>query len=256
METEENNIDIIKNAPELSIVTVTYNERENISQLIKVLNNEFEKNNINGEVIVVDDSSPDGTWEEVLLQKERFPNTTLIKRAGKLGIASAYRDGINAATGKIIIPMDADFSHPPLKVADLYRAACSGSLVLGSRYQGKTEFQTDLAHLFGTTMLNAWIRLVLKTKASDHSNGFLAIPREVLIKVRDFSGQRGFDPFDYVLYGIVLTATARRLDIPVVEVKAPYERRKFGETKINFMEGVKLVLGNMKLAWNLRNRLK
>lgn len=241
---------------DLSIVTVTYNEKENISALISELYQISAENNLNTEVIVVDDSSPDGTSEIVLELKKKYPLINLIKRPGKLGIASAYRDGVNAAQGDVIITMDADFSHPPGRLMHLYEKAKEGGLALGSRYTGKLKFETDLAHLIGTTLLNRWITLVLKTRVRDHTNGFLAVPQNLLKEIRAYANKRGFDPFDEILYGIVLTATARRLGFPVVEIKTPYAQRTAGETKIPFFKGLKIVLSEMWLAVELRKKLR
>lgn len=242
--------------PDLSIVTITYNEKENIRLLLEELNRIFQEEKLRGEVIIVDDSSPDGTSEVVLELKKKYPLTVLIQRPGKMGIASAYRDGINAARGEVIIPMDADFSHPPSRIMVLYQAVQSGGIACGSRCLGEKKFETDFAHFCGTALLNQWIKLVLRTKISDHTNGFMAFSRSNLEKIRDFTRQRGFDPFDHVLYGIVIIAVARKLGLSVMEIDAPYEKRKFGKTKIPFFDGVKIVFKDMVLAVKLRRKLE
>lgn len=241
---------------DLSIVTVTYNERENIALLIRELNEIFSKSKIHAEIIVVDDSSPDGTAEEVRKLAKKYKTTRLILRNGKLGIASAYRDGINSARGRIIIPMDADFNHPPSRVAEFYRVASSGKIAFGSRYIGKRVFETDFAHFIGTTVINKWVSLLLQTGIKDNTNGFFAVPANLLGKIRSYSNKKGIDPFDTVLSGIVISACAKKLKIPVVELEAPYEKRRFGKSKIPFLSGLKIVLGNMMFTLKLRSKLR
>lgn len=241
---------------DLSVVTVTYNERENIKLLMEELNNIFKENQVNGEVVVVDDSSPDGTSDVVLQLKENYPLTSLVKRPGKLGIASAYRDGVQQAKGEVIITMDADLSHPPAKLMELYEKAKAGNLALGSRYTGKLKFETDFAHLIGTTMLNKWVSTVLKTRVKDHTNGFLAIRRDVLGKIREHTSEKKLDPFNHILYGIPLTVAARGLGYSVIEIETPYNKRAAGETKISFFKGLGIVFGDMRMALRLRRIMK
>jgi len=94
------------------IIIPTYNEARNIPSLLK----QIFSLDLNLSVLIVDDNSPDGTSEEVQKQQSKYPNLYLIKRSGKLGLASAYIEGFKYALAKgyeIIIQMDADLSHPP-----------------------------------------------------------------------------------------------------------------------------------------------
>ena len=115
-------------SPELSVITVTYNERENIRLFITVVNRILSDAKINGEIIVVDDSSPDGTSDVVLEMKKLFPHTTLLKRPGKMGIGSAYLRGFKEAQGKVVAFLDADLSHTPEVLPELYELAVQGNI--------------------------------------------------------------------------------------------------------------------------------
>lgn len=241
---------------DLSVVTVTYNELGNIKLLIDSLFGLFKKNKINGEVIVVDDNSPDGTAEVVKILSKKYKSIRLISRPRKLGIASAYRDGVNEAKGRIIIAMDADFSHPPSKVLDLYKAADKNRVAFGSRYIGKRIFETDLAHYLGTTILNGYVSYVLKTGIKDNTNGFFAINSMYLKEIRSYTNKYGIDPFDNVLWGITISAAAKKLGMPVIEIEAPYKRRKYGKSKISLIEGINIVLSNIIFSTKLRRLFK
>ena len=244
----DNNLD-------LSVVTIVYNERGNICRLIEHLFNIFKKHNLKGEVVIVDDSSPDGTAHHVRKMMRFYKTINLIVRPVKSGIASAYRDGINAVKGDIIIAMDADFSHPPSKVFDLYEAAKLNKVAFGSRYTGRKIFETDLIHYIGTAILNLYIGLVLKTGIRDNTNGYFAVKSSILKKLREYTHRHNIDPFDRVLWGITIAAAAKKLGIPAIEIEAPYRKRDYGETKIPFYDGLKIVLSDMLFAIKLKNTI-
>ena len=240
----------------LSVVTVTYNEKENIKLFIEAINKVFGDNNVAGEIVVVDDSSPDGTAQVVEELKKKYPSTQLIVRPGKMGIGSAYKAGVDGACGEVVALLDADLSHPPATLFQMYTLACTGTIVFGSRYLGETKFETDFAHRIGTQLLNGWVSWVLGTGMRDHTNGYLCVQRSVLQKVFEESTARGVAPFDHILYGITIAGMARKLGIPIVEIKAPYNKRIHGETKIPFIWGLKVVFGDMWYALRLRFRLR
>ena len=245
----------VDNHLDLSVVTIVYNERGNICRLIEQLFSIFKKHNLKGEVVIVDDNSPDGTAHHVRKMMRFYKTINLIVRPVKSGIASAYRDGINAVKGDIIIAMDADFSHPPSKVFDLYEAAKLNKVAFGSRYTGRKIFETDLIHYIGTAILNLYIGLVLKTGIRDNTNGYFAVKSSILKKLREYTHRHNIDPFDRVLWGITIAAAAKKLGIPAIEIEAPYRKRDYGETKIPFYDGLKIVLSDMLFAIKLKNTI-
>ncbi|MBI1968630.1 glycosyltransferase [Candidatus Woesearchaeota archaeon] len=241
---------------DISVVTITYNERENIREVIVIVNKIFQNHSLVGEIIVVDDSSPDGTADVVLELKKEYPNTTLLKRPAKMGVGSAYRDGLALAKGEIVIPLDADLSHSPEVIPEMCRIAKEGKIGWGSRYLGNTRFETDFPHKVGTFLLNRWVSTVLNTKVLDNSMGYFAMKRELLNRLLNHGKEKNIYPFGRILYGIPLAALAQQLQIPITEVKTHYNRRKYGKTKIPFLRGLKTVLGDMGYALELRNRLR
>ncbi|MBI2668873.1 glycosyltransferase [Candidatus Woesearchaeota archaeon] len=241
---------------DLSIVTITYNERENIRLFIKAVNEVFKAHSLRGEIVVVDDSSPDGTADAVRELQQHYPATTLVSRPDKMGIGSAYRDGSLKAQGEVVMFLDADLSHPPTVIPEMQRAALENKIAFGSRYLGETKFETDLPHHIGTFTLNTWVRVWLKTGLYDHTNGFIALRRETLKKIIEYAQPFRLDPFDHILYGITIAAVARKLGVSCVEIKAPYNQRVHGETKIPFWWGLKVVFGDMAYALKVRHRLR
>ena len=120
---------------DVSVVIPTYNEALGIEKLIVALTQEFADAGINGEIVIVDDNSPDGTGALVDSLAAKYP-VRCIHRAGKLGLSSAVIDGWATCTSPIIGVMDADFSHDPAIVPALIGAVQSGQceLAIGSRY--------------------------------------------------------------------------------------------------------------------------
>ena len=95
-----------------SVILPTYNERENLPLVVSLLESVFRLHALDWEVVIVDDNSPDGTGEVAeRLQRALGSRVVLLRRAGKLGLGSAYRDGLKRCSGQWIVLMDADFSH-------------------------------------------------------------------------------------------------------------------------------------------------
>jgi dolichol-phosphate mannosyltransferase len=120
---------------DVSVVSPTYNEALGVEKLIAAMTDVFKANGINGEIVIVDDNSPDGTGALVDSLASRYP-VRCVHRAGKLGLSSAVIDGWANCTSPIIGVMDADFSHDPAVAAQLINAITSGQceLAIGSRY--------------------------------------------------------------------------------------------------------------------------
>ena len=120
---------------DVSVVIPTYNEAGGIEHLVSTLTDVFAGAAIRGEIVVVDDNSPDGTGAIVDGLSTRYP-VRCVHRAGKLGLASAVIDGWATCTSPIIGVMDADFSHDPSIIPAMIGAIRSGEceLAIGSRY--------------------------------------------------------------------------------------------------------------------------
>lgn len=163
----------------LSLIIPTYNEKENIQKLLTKINQEFEKNNIDGEIIVVDDNSPDGTGQILEKLKKQYRNLKIIHRKGKLGLSSAVLEGWKISKGQIIGVMDADLSHPPEKIKEMYNYINKGKadFVIGSRYikGGKIEgwgiYRKVLSR--GATLLAK-----IFTNVKDPMSGFFMIEKK------------------------------------------------------------------------------
>ena len=166
------------------IIIPTYNERDNIERLIeRVLALPY-----GFEILVVDDGSPDGTGDLVEAWEQRDPRVHLLRRPGKMGLGSAYRDGFRFALdhgAQLIFEMDADFSHDPDALGGFLTAALDADVVLGSRYlNGVSVVNWPLSRLFLSYFANAYTRWITGLPVRDATGGFKCFRRKALESVR------------------------------------------------------------------------
>ncbi|MEM0465386.1 MAG: glycosyltransferase family 2 protein [Candidatus Pacearchaeota archaeon] len=213
---------------DLSIVIPTYNEKENIKEIISKIENEFNKNDIIGEIIVVDDNSPDGTGEILEELKKNKNNLKVIHRKGKLGLSSAVLEGWKIAKGKVIGVIDADLSHPPEKIKELFFPIKNNQadFTIGSRYiqGGKIEgwnFKRKLMSKIATILARIY------TKIKDPMSGFFLIKKECIENVQlDSKG------FKILLEVIIKGKYSRIKEIPITFVNRTKGKSKAGTKEI------------------------
>jgi dolichol-phosphate mannosyltransferase len=100
------------NNTSVSIIVPTYNERDNIHELLERIERSMEPLGDPFEILIVDDDSPDETWKVASDYSDTYP-VRVLRRRGKRGLATAVLDGINASNCDIVVVMDADLQHPP-----------------------------------------------------------------------------------------------------------------------------------------------
>jgi dolichol-phosphate mannosyltransferase len=166
---------------EALIVIPTYNEIENIGQLLKdVLSLRPDLY-----ILVVDDNSPDGTGSFVDEFAAREKRVHALHRPGKLGLGSAYIKGFKWALAetdaKYIFEMDADFSHDPAAIPEFLERIKNADLVIGSRYlTGVTVVNWPLSRLILSVGANIYTKLVTGMPLKDATGGFKCFRRHVL----------------------------------------------------------------------------
>lgn len=205
----------------ISVILPTYNERENIAPLIATLLHKLKGST---EIIVVDDDSPDLTWQVVEEFSRVDPRVTLIRRVGRRGLVSALLEGITRAKGENIVWMDCDFSMPPEKLSELISALDNYDLAVGSRYisGGKDLRDSFLAVILGRA-INLFASSLLRSRIKDLTSGFIAARRSVLDGI-ELAG-------DYGEYCIRLLHQAQRKGFRVVEIPYHCLPRRAGKSK-------------------------
>jgi dolichol-phosphate mannosyltransferase len=159
---------------EIGIILPTYCEVDNIEKLIP----ELENSNLNISILVIDDSSPDGTANVVRNLQKKYDNVLLLVRSKKSGLGTAITDGFKIFLGlknppKCIITMDADYSHSPKEIPKLLAPAREGcDLVVGSRYcQGGGTREWSIVRLAISKIANLITKFRIDAKISDYTSG-------------------------------------------------------------------------------------
>jgi len=162
------------------VVIPTYNEADNIPQLLPIILGLGEHFN----VLVVDDSSPDGTAKLVKEMQKTESRVHLIERAGKMGLGTAYVAGFKYALAngfEFIFEMDADFSHDPQELPRLLDKAQSYDLVIGSRYiSGVNVVNWPMRRLILSYGANLYTRIITGMPVRDATGGYKCFRRKVL----------------------------------------------------------------------------
>lgn len=233
-----------EDALRVSVVVPTYNERENIEPLVTQLL----ALPTGVEVIVVDDNSPDGTGEVAdRLAAEHEGRVSVIHRAGKLGLGTAYIAGFQKALADgadLVCSMDADFSHDPQYIPAMVEKAEQGyDLVIGSRYvRGGGSTQTLNRKLFSWGA-NTITRVLLGLQAHDTTAGFRCYRGEVLQSLDlDDIESSGYSFLFEMLYRV------ERQGWKVGEVPIMFEDRRLGRSKISRNEIIKALWTVLRLA--------
>ena len=224
------------------VVIPTYNELENISALVPRLL----ELDVGAEVLVVDDSSPDGTGDAVRAM-EPTGRVHLLERPGKAGLGQAYVAGFRWALEHgygPIVQMDADFSHSPRKVPELIAALDDYDLALGSRYcRGVNVVNWPLKRLLLSYFANQYTKLITGLPVNDATGGFKAFRRETLQKL-DLSTIRS----DGYSFQIEVTYKLYHAGCTLTEVPIIFIDRHAGTSKMNRQ----IVWEAVWMVWHLR----
>lgn len=241
------------------VVIPTYNERENISNILHAIFNL----NDGFHVLVVDDGSPDGTASIVKELQPKFKNQLFIEeRTGKLGLGTAYIHGFSWAIDRnyqYIFEMDADFSHNPNDLPRLYDACKSGGadLAIGSRYvQGGGVVNWPGNRIALSKGASLYTRMITWMPIKDPTAGFMCYKKAVLETIN-------LEEIHFVGYAfqIEMKFAAWKLGFILKEVPIIFQDRTYGISKMNkgiVQEGI---FGVLKLRWhslftNYRKRVK
>jgi dolichol-phosphate mannosyltransferase len=229
------------------VIIPTYNEKENIFNIVSAifsLNEGFH-------VLVIDDSSPDGTALIVRDLQEQYPGTLFLEeRKGKLGLGTAYIYGFKWAVAKgynYIFEMDADFSHNPKDLHKLYSACKIGSadVAIGSRYvKGGGTVNWPKNRILLSKGGSLYTRLITWMPVRDTTAGFVCYKRQVLEAIN-------LDEIRFLGYAfqIEMKFAAWKLGFKIKEVPIIFEDRKFGSSKMHRGIVKEGILGVLKLRW-------
>ena len=237
------------NTSDSIVIIPTYNERENIENIIRAvmgLEQGFH-------ILVVEDNSPDGTADIVKrLQAEDFPDRLfMLQRPGKQGLGTAYIAGFRWALERdyeYVFEMDADFSHNPQDLPRLL-AACrdeGADVAIGSRYvSGVNVVNWPMGRVLMSYFASKYVRLVTGLPVHDTTAGFVCYRREVLRTL-----PLGSIRFKGYAFQIEMKFTAYKYGFRIREVPVIFINRELGTSKMNSSIFGEAVFGVIRLKWD------
>ncbi|MGD0835707.1 MAG: glycosyltransferase family 2 protein [Polyangia bacterium] len=210
----------------VTVVVPTYNEAANLPHLIQRLARVREQHGLELDVLIMDDSSQDGSAELIAGRDEAW--VKMVVRTRDRGLSPSVLDGMKQASGDIVLCMDADLSHPPEAIPQMLRKLEEGAdFVIGSRYVTGGSTSDDWGFL---RWLNSRVATLLArplTSARDPMAGFFALRRAT------FAGGRDFNPVGYKIgLELIVKCGCER----VVEVPIHFEDRQLGESKLTMRQ--------------------
>jgi dolichol-phosphate mannosyltransferase len=205
-----------------SIILPTYNERESIVKTIKDIKSAVKTKDY--EIIVVDDNSPDKTWD---LVKKTFKDVHCLRRMNKKGLSSAIIDGFIKAKGEYLFVMDADGQHDEKKLQIMFEKIKDNDIVIGTRFRkgGSVEGWSKLRILISKTAAML-AKPFLSNKITDPMSGFFGIKKSVFMKYKDDLDAKG--------YKILLEILFQSKRFKIEEVPFKFKTRKAGKSKLSF----------------------
>ncbi len=229
-------------ATKVSVVLPTYNEIGNVTRLSEELIKEIRSSGYVPEIVIVDDSSPDGTGEEAKKMSKKHKEIKAIVRTER-GLGTAVLRGIRESSGDSIVLMDCDFSHPPQFVPVLLKELDGADAVFASRYVKGGSMKTDRLQYYLSMLFNYAIKTLLGIRVVDSTNGFFAIKRNALEGLRMEKVFRGYGDYCFrMLYALKPTK------LRIKEIPFNYMPRRYGRSKTSLLKaGVSYWIEALKL---------
>lgn len=230
------------------IFTATYNEKENIKNLIENLN----ELNLDIDILVIDDYSPDKTWKILQELEKQVKNLKVIVRNNKLGLDTAHKLAFDYARNhnyEKFISMDADLSHDPNEIPKMIDILNRSSFVIGSRYIKGSKIEMSGHRLALSIIGNKFIKKVLKINCNEFTTSYRGFN---LSKLKDFNlnmiNSKGYSFFMETIYRL------SKHGVNINEIPINFKNRRHGYSKIPKIE-IFRTLKNLLLLY-LENKQK
>ena len=233
-----------ENNAQISIIIPTYNESQNILQILKSIKDNLPKNFVT-QAIVVDDNSPDGTGklvEDYLKNIKKMADYTIeiIHRKAKDGLGSAILKGIQHAKGDTIVVMDCDFSHPPHIIPKLiesikkyqYDIVVASRYIKGGKIQGWSLKRKTMSK-FATLIAKKGLGI----NTHDPMSGFFAFKRNII---------KGLN-IDAIGYKFLLEILVKTKNVSIKEIPYTFQNRELGSSKLS----IRTIFDYYRSVWKL-----
>jgi dolichol-phosphate mannosyltransferase len=218
-------------------VIPTYNEVQNIPELLERMEKLREDFPFDLQIVIVDDGSSDGTPDKVKELNARFGNIELIQRPGLMGLGSAYIDGFGYSLTNFhadyVGEIDADLQHPPEVLSEMVKRAAEGvDVIVASRYipgGGSTDW--SFSRRMVSRGANLLTKIFLRVPVKDATSGFRLISQRAITGLFEYQlSSKGYSFQVESLYAY------KKLKMTFAEVPYQFEIRRAGETKLKTKE--------------------
>jgi len=236
----------------IAIVIPTYNEKDTLPSLIAKLTSEVKRIAEKFSIVIMDDSSPDGTGKIAENLNKIYQNITVIKRPSKLGLGSAYKQGFQFVLDKLnpdyVVQMDADHSHDPREISLMAEKIKDNDFVIASRHLADSVVEgwgarRKILH----SIAGSFAKKCAKLEITDPTSGFRMFKKSVLDAV-NFSEIKS----DGFAFQVELLCYLRKKGLHGIEIPTIFVNRKIGKSKMGFGETIQF----SKMCINLlRNRI-
>jgi dolichol-phosphate mannosyltransferase len=236
---------------QITVIVPTYNEAENLPNLFSAL---FALPLPELKLLVVDDNSPDGTGRMADELAASHPGrVSVLHRAGKLGLRTAYLEGFKLALdagAEAVAQMDADFSHDPARLVEMAAALEKADVALGSRYVpgGSVDRQWPLWRKWLSAFGNFYARTILGLPLRDITTGYRLWRREVILGMPlERIQSNGY------IFLVEMAYMAHSLEYRFAQVPIYFADRRWGKSKMSFKIQMEAALRVWQVKWNFRD---
>jgi dolichol-phosphate mannosyltransferase len=210
----------------VSVVVPTINEADNVGRLISLIEGVFKSSGITGEIVVIDDSSADGTADIARRTGAGYGNVRVVVRQRRDGLGNALRRGVEEASYDHIVFMDADLSHDPGEIPNFIRALGEFDMVVGSRFMQGSKMRRGFARKMISGSYNIVSRTMLGVGVCDITSGFKAFSRRKVASLSITARGPEMHP------ELVIKASLGGLRVG--EIPVAYTDRVSGKSKLNY----------------------
>ena len=225
----------------LAIVIPTYNEAETIPSLIKELFEKIKHLVEKLDVLIIDDSSPDGTADIVRELGEKYEKITVVQRPKKMGLGAAYKEGFRHVLEKfdseLVLQMDADHSHQPSEIPNMLEKIKNFDFLIASRHvEGSDVIGWGIGRKTTHSIAGAIARICAKIEIKDSTSGFRMFKKKTLEKI-DFEKIRS----DGFAFQIEVLYQLKQLGMKGLEVPTVFVNRTEGSSKMGSSEMLQFI---------------
>jgi dolichol-phosphate mannosyltransferase len=231
-----------KERPQLSVISPTYNEVDNVERLVGELSRALQ--GVRYEILIVDDNSPDRTWKRAEELARVDPRVRVLRRMQDPGLGKSVIDGFSAALGDAVACIDSDLQHDPQALPEMLRQLEQGAdLVYGCRYMpGGGTSDWGWLRRFESQLATRFTQWVLRVKLRDPMSGYFIMHRQDFLRIKESLHGEGFK--------ILLEIVANLKPRTIREVPYTFRARTAGQSKLTG----KVVLAFLRQLWRLSGR--